>query len=42
MGYKKLYEEWKKKQKSFGYTDPSEHSEDQFKNWVADQIDYMW
>jgi len=42
MNYKQLYKDWKKKQISFGYTDPGEHSEDQFKQWIDDQIEYMW
>ena len=42
MGYKDIYKRWKSKQKRFGYVHPGEHSEDQFKSWIDDQIEDMW
>ena len=40
--YSDLYKRWKAKQKRFGYTHPSETTEDEFKSWMDDQIDYIW
>lgn len=42
MRYSDLYKYWKSQKRKLGYADPSENTEENFKEWISNQIDYIW